>query len=236
MRKILTVLILFTTSFTGYSQFFIDLGAKGMLATTWLMNESILNNEDYIHEISLGGGPGLKLGLNFNPSIELVGEVFYFQFNQKFDITENGQNWNKRISINRLDIPILIRSNSETGSYFEVGGQYSITQGITENTMAKTLDAMDYYDKEYWSAILSFGGYMMGWDNIGISLGFRFVYSFNDITSSTGPLETYTHTVTSLPTPKDTTPFYAGFVLEFNYDLGYLSKSPCTGRRQFILF
>ncbi|HIA37465.1 MAG TPA: hypothetical protein EYM84_07710 [Flavobacteriales bacterium] len=236
MRKILTALTLITSSFTGYSQFYIDVGAKGMLATTWLMNESILNNQDYIHEISMGGGPGFKLGFNFNPSVELVGEIFYFQFNQKFDITENEESWKKLITIDRLDLPLLLRRNSTTGSYFEVGGQYSITKGITETTMINTIDAMEYYDQEYWSAILSFGSYMMGWENFGISFGLRFVYSFNDITSSSGPIGSFTHTVTNLPSPKETTPLYAGFVLEFNYDLGYMSKSPCTGRRQFLFF
>jgi len=184
----------------------------------------------------MGGGSGLKLGFNFNESVELVGEIFYFQFNQSFDISENDNNWNKNISINRLDIPILFRRNKDDGSYFEVGGQYSIHKGITETTMTKTLDAMDYYDEEYWSAVLSFGSYMMGWENFGISFGLRFVYSFNDITNSPAPEGTFTHSVTSIPSTKETTPLYAGFVLEFNYDLGYMAKSPCTGRRQFILF
>lgn len=236
MRKFLTIIALIFTVNSGYTQGYIDVGAKGYFGTTWLFHETILNDPDYIHEISLGAGPGFKLGINFNESVEIVGEVFYFNFNQKYSITENDINWHKHISMTTIDLPILLRTNNSSGSYFEVGAQYSMMQSVTENSSLGNINAADNFDQHYWSAILSFGGYMMGWENFGISMGFRFAYSFDDITQSQGEFESYTGTVSALPSKKSTNPFTAGLVLEFNYDLGYMVRSPCTGRRSFILF
>ena len=236
MRKLLSIMALIFASNLGFTQGYIDVGAKGYFGTTWLFHESILSDENYTHEISLGAGPGFKLGINFNENIELVGEVFYFNFNQKYSIKEADENWQKHISITTIDLPILFRTNSSNGSYFEIGGQYSMVQGIEENNFMGNIDAIDNFDQHYWSAILSFGGYMMGWENFGISMGFRFAYSFEDIAGNQGEIGSYTNKIATMPSRKETTPLTAGFVIEFNYDLGYIAKSPCTGRRSFILF
>ncbi len=50
MRKILTALTLITSSLTGFSQFYIDVGAKGMLASTWLMIEVDLIIDIYVFQ------------------------------------------------------------------------------------------------------------------------------------------------------------------------------------------
>jgi len=237
MRKLLSVIVLILTANSGFTQGYLDVGVKGYFGTTWLFHETILDDENYIHEISLGAGPGFKLGMNFNEEIAIVGEVLYFNFNQKYAITDENDNWNKHISITTIDLPILLRSNNSSGSYIEVGGQYSMVQSIEENIfIGNVTRATENYDKHYWSAILSFGGYMMGWENFGISMGFRFAYSFDDIVGTQGEIGSYTNKVSTLPSRKFTTPLTAGLVLEFNYDLGYLAKSPCTGRRAFILF
>ena len=236
MRKLVSVIALIIAVNSGFSQGYLDVGLKGYFGTTWLFHETILNDENYVHEISLGAGPGFKLGINFNERVALVGEVFYFNFNQKYAITENGDTWHKKISFTSIDLPILIRSNSASGSYFEVGAQYTMMQFIQENVIDGQIDAMDNFDQHYWSAILSFGGYMMGWEDFGISLGFRFAYSFDDIAGNKGEIGSYTNTVSGFSDRKETTPLTAGLVLEFNYDLGYMAKSPCTGRRSFILF
>jgi len=236
MRKILTIIGVIITSNLGFAQGFIDVGVKGYFATTWLLQETILNDQDYIHEISLGAGPGFKLGINFNENISLVGEVMYFEFNQKYAINEGDLTWHKHIKMTSIDLPILFRTNNSNGSYFEIGAQYSMMQKISENNRMGNIDAYDNFNQHHWAAVLSFGGYMMGWENFGISMGFRFAYSFDDIVTDQGEIGSYTHKVSSIPGRKLTTPLTAGLVIEFNYDLGYLATSPCTGRRAFILF
>ena len=133
MRKLLSIIGLICITNLGFSQGYLDVGIKGYFGTTWLFHETILNDENYIHEISLGAGPGFKLGINFNESVAIVGEVLYFNFNQKYSITDQNDNWQKRISITTVDLPILLRTNSASGSYFEIGGQYSMVQSIEEN-------------------------------------------------------------------------------------------------------
>ncbi|MBL4753245.1 MAG: hypothetical protein JKY52_06580 [Flavobacteriales bacterium] len=236
MRKLLTVMALVITANLGFSQGYLDVGLKGYFGTTWLLHETILNDEDYVHEISLGAGPGFKLGVNFNERVAVVGEVLYFNFNQKYAIKDFNGSWNKHISITTVDLPLLLRTSNGSGSYFEIGGQYSMVRSIEENVFLGEINASDNYDQHYWSAILSFGGYMIGWENFGISMGFRFAYSFDDILTSQGEAGSYTNKISSLPSRKATNPLTAGLVLEFNYDLGYMVKSPCTGRRSFMLF
>ena len=77
--------------------------------------------------------------------------------------------------MNSLDIPILFRSNNSDGGYFEIGTQYSMVNQINE-TLANfdtegQQDKSKDFDRSYFSALIGFGGYMLGWDNFGISLG-----------------------------------------------------------------
>ena len=238
MRKFIIAMMMICMTGAAYPQVFIDCAVKGYLGTTWLINENIFKNTDYVHKISAGGGGGAKLGFNFNDNYELAGEAIYFNFNQNFTISENDRNWEKHIKINTIDFPILFRHNKDNGSYLEVGTQYTMLKQATETGISgKIEDGADNFDKSYWSAVLGFGGYMMGWENFGISLGFRVVYSFADIVSGGQAVAgTYKNAVADVPSYKPTNPLTAGLVLEFNYDLGYMAKSPCTGRRQFLFF
>jgi hypothetical protein len=182
------------------------------------------------------------LGLNFNTNIQIAIEALYSSFNQKFSIAaENDNNWNKLIHMNALDLPFLIRHNKDNGGYFELGPQFSMVKEATESYQnGSTQTIANDFDRSYVSAIVGFGGYLMGWENFGICLGFRLSYSFEDIISKGGKGDagSYKAEVTNVPTGsyKPTNVFMAGLVIEFNYDLGYLAKTPCGARREFIFF
>ena len=242
MRKLLTALLMLMITSSGYSQVFFDGGVKGYLSTTWLINERIFNNPDYVHSPSMGGGFGGKLGLNFNENVQIAVEAIVANFNQKFSIAgDNDDNWNKLVHISSLDFPFLIRHNKDNGGYFELGPQYSMVKEVTESYQdGNSLSVSNDFDRSYLSAVVGFGGYMMGWENFGICVGFRLAYSFEDIISKGGNGEagSYKATVTNVPTGsyKVTNGFMAGLVIEFNYDLGYLAKSPCGSRREFLFF
>ena len=106
MRKLLTALLMLMITSSGYSQVFFDGGVKGYLGTTWLINERIFNNPDYVHSPSMGGGFGGKLGLNFNENVQIAVEAIVANFNQKFSIAgDNDDNWNKLVHISSLDFP-----------------------------------------------------------------------------------------------------------------------------------
>lgn len=234
MKKLIAPIILLFLTINTYSQVFFDGGLKGMFGTTWLINENIFKDPDYQHQISLGNFVGGKLGLNFNESVQVVGEVLYSTFKQSFSIDNYGD---KTIKINSIDIPLMIRHNKASGSYFEIGPQLSLLKKVDETGLNQDNDASSYFDDKYLSAVLSFGGYMMGWDNFGISVGFRLVFSLVDIVSGgVADPDTYKDKVASYDSYKPTYPLTAGIVIELNYDLGYMAKSPCGGRRRFIMF
>ena len=138
--------------------------------------------------------------------------------------------------MNAIDIPILIRHNKSNGSYFEIGPQYSIVKKVSETLETGAANASSWFDKNYWSGVVGFGGYLMGWENFGISTGFRISYTLADIVGNEAPADTYTYTARNYNSYKSSNPLVFVFVLEFNYDLGYMAKSPCTGRRSFLFF
>jgi len=238
MRKILNVVFFVLFSQLSFSQMFFDAAIKGYFGTTWLVNSKIFQNPDYEHQVSLGGSGGGKLGFNFNENVEIVVEALYGASNQKFIIKEAENNWNKRIKFTALDVPMLLRYNKNNGSYVEGGAQYSNILTAMETYPSLDLqEASHSFHTDYWSAIIGFGGYMMGWENLGICFGFRIAYSFADIVSGgVADAGTYKNTVAKQDPYQITTPFSAGFVLEINYDLGYMVKSPCDGRRSFLFF
>ncbi|MFH1321767.1 MAG: outer membrane beta-barrel protein [Bacteroidota bacterium] len=234
MKRLIINIILLLLTINTYSQIFFDGGLKGMFGTTWLINENIFKDPDYNHQISPGYFVGGKLGLNFNESVEVVSEVLYSTFKQSFTIDDYGD---KVIKINSIDIPLMIRHNKSSGSYFEIGPQLSLLQKVDETGFNQDNDASTYFDDKYLSGVISFGGYMIGWDNFGISVGFRLVFSMVDIVSGgVADPETYKDKVASYDSYKPTYPLSAGLVIEFNYDLGYLAKTPCGGRRKFLIF
>ncbi|MBI2968534.1 MAG: hypothetical protein HYY40_12090 [Bacteroidetes bacterium] len=242
MSKYIVSFVLFVSFTVAHGQQFFDGGIKNNIGTTVLVNENVLSDVDkYKTRISLANATGLKLGFNFNESVQIVGEGYYGFFRQKFTIEDNGETkWDKEISCMQIQVPILFRYNKDNGSYLEFGPQYTINNRIRETNSAQAeIDASTYYDKNYWAAIFSFGSYLMGWDNFGIASGIRLTYSFNDFISGQGGTanpDIFSYKAANYKPYKFTTPLSIGFVLELNYDLGFMAKSPCTGRRSFLFF
>lgn len=238
MRFIIVTLLILSSQIAN-SQMYIDVAVKGGIGSTWLINTKVFEDENYVHKVSAGGNFGGKLGFNFSETIQVVAEGMIGLFNQKYEIKEEDGNWNKRIAMTQFQLPLLLRFNKDNGSFFELGGQYTNNSKITETNRQGVVEDAGYrFSPDYWSAILSFGGYMMGWDNLGLSFSLRFSYSFADVLhGGQADQDTYRDYAASFKDGYvDTTPISAMFVLELNYDLGYMAKSPCTGRRSFLFF
>lgn len=255
MRHFLLVFLIAFASITCYGQnkhkggtkssgkMFIDFGPKGMIGTGAFINSNVLADNNYNHNLALSYGFGGKLAIDFSESIALVAEGIYGNFGQKFKITDEltGESWEKSIKMTSIDMPFLFRHNKpETGSYIELGPQYSIlSKTIETNKPASESDNTSVFKTNYWSAVFGFGGYIMGWENLGVSTGLRFVYTFQDIVNDggTGNTLSYNDQMLSYETYKGTTPLAVFFVLEVNYDLGFiLAKNGCTGRRKFMFY
>jgi hypothetical protein len=227
-------------------QMFVDFGLKGLVGTGAFMNSYLFADDNYQHKLAVNYGYGGKFGFDFNPSFEILGEAIFNKTTQKFTVNGDlyAEAWDKTINLKTLDVPILMRFNTpETGAYVEFGPQISMVKGSTESIYNGTAQVpANYFNANYWSAVFGFGGYAMGWENFGISTGIRLSYAFQDIVnnsnfSSITPNDTYLGNVNSYESYKGTNPLSIFFVLEFNYDLGFiLAKNSCTGRRKFILY
>ena len=124
-------------------------------------------------------------------------------------------------------------------SYFEIGPQYSMitkTRGSDNFTQTKNADISENLVKSYVSAAIGFGGYIMGTENFGVTLGCRISYSLNDIISSTGQQNNFPSNK-KYDTYKSSNPLTAMMMLGFDYDVGYFTKTRCKKRKtRFMLF
>ena len=89
--------------------------------------------------------------------------------------------------------------------------------------------------------VFGFGGYLWGTDNFGISTGLRFVYTFQDVLTTDEIASydgnSYMNNARGYDSYQKTTPLSVFFVLEANYDLGFIiAKNECTGRRKFMFY
>lgn len=224
---------------------FMDFGIKGMIGSSLFINSNLFEDNSYNHGITSSYAFGGKFALDFGEHAALVVEGLYGVVGQNFNITDSIiGDWTKAIKLKSIDIPILLRKNNpETGSYAEIGPQISLLRGFTESPNV----TVNGFNKNYWSMVFGFGGYLWGTDNFGISSGLRFVYTFQDImdqdlseqgSPSAGYIGgSFWENVSSYDSYQKTTPLSVFFVLEANYDLGFIiAKNECTGRRKFLFY
>ncbi len=219
---------------------FMDFGVKGMYGSSLFVNTNLFNDANYNHGFAGSYGVGGKVALDFGEHVAIVAEGIYTSMGQKFSIKDPVLgDWTKSLQLKSFNIPILLRKNNpETGSYAEIGPQISLLTGVKENTFSGNPNTVSTFNTNYWSMVFGFGGYLWGTDNFGISSGLRFVYALQDIVNpSVGDLHTYNNAVFSYADYQKTNPLSVFFVLEANYDLGFIiAKNECTGRRKFLFY
>jgi len=218
---------------------FMDFGIKGMIGSSLFINSNLFDDNSYNHGITSSYAFGGKFALDFGEHAALVVEGLYGVVGQKFNIKDSiFGDYTNTIKLKTIDIPILLRKNNpETGSYAEIGPQVSLLRAVAESTDGTITD----YSKNYWSMVFGFGGYLWGTDNFGISTGLRFVYTFQDVLTTDEIASydgnSYMNNARGYDSYQKTTPLSVFFVLEANYDLGFIiAKNECTGRRKFMFY
>jgi hypothetical protein len=139
---------------------------------------------------------------------------------------------------------VLYRHNSSEGSYIELGASFNSIKTAYETGEISSTNPIDFYEQKYMGAIFGFGSYIVGAENLYLTAGVRFSYGFQDIISDAGGKNSSSFYPINSNNYAPPIPFsdYAGtnplaimFILEINYDLGYLVSASC-GRRAFLLF
>ncbi len=241
MRKTTFSLFLCFVVSLSYSQGWVDVGLKGGWGPTILMNQNILDDQDYNHIISTGGTFGAKIGYNFNSEHEITVDGMYGNFNQAFkynvfdSITGGYPEYDSKITYSSINLLLMYRHNKD-GRYFEIGPQLSLLQQYnrTDNGPEAPDFESAYFNSQLKGMTLGFGSYMVGTENFGITAGARFSYMFDDLISIAGQNENLP-TLTSYSTYKSSNPIVVQLVFEANFDFAYLAKAQC-GRRKLLLF
>ena len=199
--------------------------------------------------MSFGYGAGGKLGFNFNENNEITLDVLYSTVNQKYKSNGVANIWSREINLSYLDFPLLYKSNKD-GTYIEIGPQFSVLMSAKEKLTFSNADAVNsfnhnpadkYFEKKNIAAVFGFGSYLFGTENMYVVFGMRVTYSFLDIVSDEGGKGKDYHPI-STPDNSDKASSYrgtnnltGGFLLEINYDLGYLVSTKC-GKRRVLFF
>lgn len=242
MKKTLLVAILLLCINIGFSQTWFDIGLKGGIGTSFMYNSQIFDNQDIVHKFKPGYTFGAKLGFNFIQEHQITFDIMKTTFKQGF--TYRPADWTavsdaeREFTIGGLDMLLMYRAN-KNGTYFEVGPQWSTYSTIKFSDNGGTIfneeAVADMITKSNFGMALGFGGYIFGTDNFGVTTGLRFNYMFNDMASSDG-------TAANFPILKDvgkTNPTHnigALFIIEMNYDFGYLVSSRCGQRTKLFVF
>jgi len=196
--KNLLLIIAITFGITNtFSQFSIDVQGKGSMNSTWLLNKNISDqapSQDY----ELAWGSSYGIASNIYAGIIGVGiEVLYTNHNGAYKgiISAGGttlDTYSSNINLKTLQIPLLLKFQSDGGSYIELGPQFTSISSATYNrtgtipvigTYEDTKDVTNQYSNTYLSGVLGFGAKIpLGEDfPLGVVIGVRLQYSFGDL-------------------------------------------------------
>ena len=223
-----------------HSQVWIDAGVKGSYGLTMLYNANIFNDGYYNYQLNSGYGFGAKLGINFAQSngIALEGMRAYSQQSWEYDNVLFPGEYSNSVKWDNWDLYLLYRFYSER-AYIELGPKYSLRKNITQTDsgLPIDIDVNNFYEEQYPSATLGFGGFLAGSESFALILGFRLDYAVTDFISESGQNFNYPNPVRSniYSDYKGTHPLSAQVSLELNFAIGEYAKASC-GKRAFLFF
>lgn len=241
MRKLLTLSVITFLTVNTYAQSWADIGIKGGWGLNFLYNKNMLD-DDFTAKFSTGFSVGGKIGWNFDDSHELTFDVLYYQFNQsfKYNVTDSSTNsspeYGRQVSFSGMQFHLLYRHNND-GRYVEIGPSLTTVKKVTvtDDYLSPTLlTDLNGQMKSHVGITFGFGGYFIGTENFGITMGVRFNYAVADAVKDDG--------VTNFPAFKTydtytaTHPLTAMLVMEMNLDFAYMAKAKCSNKRKLILF
>ena len=215
MKKTFLILCISGLGFCASAQSF-DIGLKGGIASTWLMNTNVNNagtDEDIKSTIS--GDFGLHLQYNFNSKIgielEFVSEAFkqdykgvfanppgYIENNGQYYLYINNESYTATTKLSELKIPLLFHYEAASGFCLEVGPELaSISSATYTATYAGTpymnaaANNVSYSTKNDWASsnmalVLGFGWNFHLSGNFYLNADLRFEYGLTDLVGTDG--------------------------------------------------
>ena len=239
MKALLPSLLSLCIISSSFAQFSIDIQAKGSANSTWLINKNISDlgeRQDY----AAGWGSSYGIAGNLYAGIVGVGiEIHYATHNAAYEgvISEFNtvlDTYNSEVNLETIQIPLLLKFQSESGSYIEIGPQLTNISSATYNrsgTMpvigsytSDPKDVSEQYSESYLSGVLGFGAKIPLGEGfpLGILIGIRLQYSFGDLMGVDGEgfsLGSQDEPALFYPTHEPTQAISGGAVLGLTYTI-----------------
>ena len=237
MKKNLILFVFIVSCSIVQAQNWLDIGLKAAFNPAVVLNDNVFEDKNVGWQFSPGYFIGGKIGYNFSNAAGITFDFLYNHMNHRMDIVDVGS---YRLTQNSFTMPLLFRHGTEIGGYSEIGVQLqtSITSTTTNG------DAPDnQFTETNYAIVGGFGQYIAGGYLVGAMLGFRIAYTLNDVIMP-GSQDEAGNAVYS-PRSGDaissfsyagSNPLYVGFVLELNFDFGYIVSADCGKSTKFMLF
>lgn len=238
MKKIFTLLLVIFSVSLANAQPWFDIGVKAGYGTSFMYNTQIFEDQKLTHKFMGGYTYGGKFGFNFSQEHQAAFDVMQTSIKQGFlYYPEAGVETVRQFDIQSLDFLLMYRYNKK-GTYFEFGPQLSQVSKVKYTDeggdFLNPVTPDKLINKSLYSLALGFGGYIFGTDNFGVTAGFRINYTLNDIATEDARGKNFPMLYTADPDP--TRNLGVMFVLEANYDFGYLVSPSCGNRNKLFVF
>lgn len=238
MRKTLLTSLLFSflISASLHSQTWFEFGLKGGPSATFLMNNNIFEDMEFNHKLTPTYFYAGKLGINFGPHNGIALHAGGTKVRQNFINQYPNKTFTDRsFSSNVIELGALYHRTSVSG-YFEVGPRISLVRNPTMmDDAGERIAIKNNLNTSYYGADIGFGGYMIGNERVSLMMGIRVSYGITPISDTDRP---FTESIDSelYITQKSTHVMSAMLCFELNYSLGYLVRSSCGDRTNWISF
>ena len=200
MKRIILLFSLFTFTYSlSYAQY--EFGVEGGIASSWFMNKNVSNaGNSQSLALGLSYNYGFHLAVDFTDNFGVVGNFFWGNYDQKYTgtfpnsgVLPNGmlitaqQSYSANSTLKTMDIPVLLRFQTNSGAFVELGAEYSMITGATysstysspDGSMAENTQPM--FASSNISGILGFGSNFRLNDSWFIITDFRVKYGFADV-------------------------------------------------------
>src|SRR5688572_179494 len=194
MKKALMTIAIVLAAFATQAQSTFRLGLGGGINTTWLANTNISDRGDELDfAVTFGGSVGLEGIYSFSENAGISLGFLYSGQNQKYTGEFGDEEFETKVRMRYLDIPLLLRLTSSSGTYFEIGPQFGFLMSAEEEAEflgeSETADTKEHFNSTNVAAVLGFGVDIDVTESVIITTGLRLGYGFSDVTKEYDEIE-----------------------------------------------
>ncbi len=233
----LAICFLLTGLSLSAQEIWIEAALKGGYGASFLLNKNIFDDDSYSYQVAPGYNYGGKFAVNFGPFNGISMEGLFSKGGAKwrYDNELLGTDLENELEWKSFDALLLFR-HINNRVYVELGPKYSFVKSVNQTDNGIDLgDVSRYYNDNYISGVLGFGGYITGTETFSLGLGLRFHYGLTDLVSGDGQKAGFPNPIKLLDYESTAVsrPALAEFMIEFNFGIGHWAQSACSDRMRF---